>query len=139
MEPLDLKKLAVEVSAEHGIRIDPDDPIMAVMTLNRLVFERAVDEVLERLRARADDIERAVGRVQVRAGSILAQEVKECTASIEQKTTAAMDSIVATTGRQQRNARCFLNATSLGIVLLCVVAAFAIGIYIGTLITGTGA
>lgn len=138
MEPLDLKKLAAEVSAQHGIRIDPDDPIMAVMTLNRLVFERALDEVLERLKGSADDIERAAGRVQVRAGTALAQEVKEYTASIEQKTTAAIDSIVAAAGRHQRNAPVLTNVRLLGILILSALMAFAIGVYIGTVVSSTG-
>ena len=138
MEPLDLKKLAAEVSAQHGIRVDPDDPIMAMMTLNRLVFERALDEVLERLKASADDIERAAGRVQVRAGTALAQEVKEYTASIEQKTTAAIDSIVATAGQHQRKAPQLANVRLLGILILSALAAFAIGMYMGALFSGTG-
>ena len=39
MPQLDLRQLAAKVSIEHGIRVDPDDPIMAVVTLNRLVLE----------------------------------------------------------------------------------------------------
>ena len=97
--------------------------MMVVMTLNRLVFERAVDEAVSRLKTSTEEIERAAGRVQVRAGTALAQEVKEYTASLEQKTTVAIDSIVETTG----NATPFLNARSLGIVLLFVPLAFLIG------------
>ena len=138
MEPLDLKKLAAEVSAQHGIRVDPDDPIMAVMTLNRLVFERALDEVLERVKASADDIERAAGRVQVRAGTALAQEVKDYTASLEQKTTAAIDSILGTAGQHQRKAPQLANMRLLGILILSALAAFAIGVYTGTLLSSTG-
>jgi len=48
---IDLKRLAAEVSVQHGIRVDPDDPMMAVVTLNRLVFEQAVGQVLERVQA----------------------------------------------------------------------------------------
>jgi len=46
---IDLKRLAAEVSVQHGIRVDPDDPMMAVVTLNRLVFEQAVGQLLERV------------------------------------------------------------------------------------------
>lgn len=134
MEPLDLRKLAAEVSAQHGIRIDPDDPMMAVMTLNRLVFERALDEITERLKTSVDLIERAAGRVQVRAGTVLAQEIKEYTASIEQKTTAAIDSIMAAAGRQQGTAARFLNARLLGVVILFAIAVFALGVLVGALV-----
>ena len=76
--PIDLRRLAAEVSAQHGIRIDPDDPIMAVVTLNRLVFEQAVAHVLDRVQSSVRDFEAATEKVQVRAGGVLAQEVRDC-------------------------------------------------------------
>ncbi|HEX4133067.1 MAG TPA: hypothetical protein VHY84_00485 [Bryobacteraceae bacterium] len=75
---IDLKRLAAEVSVQHGIRVDPDDPMMAVVTLNRLVFEQAVGQVLERIQASVRDFETAADKVQVRAGAALAQEVRDC-------------------------------------------------------------
>jgi hypothetical protein len=75
---IDLKRLAAEVSVQHGIRIDPDDPMMAVVTLNRLVFEQAVAQVLERVQTAVRDFETATDKVQVRAGGVLAQEVRDC-------------------------------------------------------------
>ena len=83
MAPVDLKKIAAEVSAQHGIRIDADDPIMAVVTLNRLIFEQRVYELTECLRLRTDEMEKAAARVQVRAGGVLAQEVRECVAALK--------------------------------------------------------
>src|SRR4051812_30390432 len=74
----DLKRLAAEVSMQHGIRIDPDDPMMAVVTLNRLVFEQAVAHVLDRVQSSVRDFEAASEKVQVRAGGVLAQEVRDC-------------------------------------------------------------
>jgi hypothetical protein len=138
MEPLDLKKLAAEVSAHHDIRIDADDPMMVVMTLNRLVFEHAVDEAVSRLKTSADDIERAAGRVQVRAGTALAQDIKEYSATIALKTTAAIDSIVLMAGRRGASPPRFLNARTFAIVFLWAVATFLAGIYVGTVLTGTG-
>ena len=75
---IDLKRLAAEVSVQHGIRIDPDDPMLAVVTLNRLVFEHAVAQVLERMQSSVQDFEAATEKVQVRAGAALAQEVRNC-------------------------------------------------------------
>lgn len=75
---IDLKRLAAEVSAQHGIRVDPDDPMMAVVTLNRLVFEHAIAQVLERVQASVKDFETAADKVQIRAGGVLAQEVRDC-------------------------------------------------------------
>src|SRR5438270_1871121 len=75
---IDLKRLAAEVSMQHGIRIDPDDPMMAVVTLNRLVFEQAVAQVLDRVQSAVRDFVTATEKVQVRAGGVLAQEVRDC-------------------------------------------------------------
>lgn len=83
MAPVDIRKIAAEVSAQHGIRIDSDDPIMAVVTLNRLIFEQSVSELTECLRLRTDEMEKAAARVQVRAGGVLAQEVRECVAALK--------------------------------------------------------
>ena len=76
MTPDDLKRIAAEVSIQHGIRLDADDPMMAVVTLNRLVFEQAVADVLERVQLAVRDFEAAADKVQVRAGGVLAQEVR---------------------------------------------------------------
>ena len=85
---IDLKRLAAEVSVQHGIRVDPDDPMMAVVTLNRLVFEQAVGQVLERVQASVKDFEIAADKVQIRAGDALAQEVPGCGLAMKQEVEA---------------------------------------------------
>src|SRR5271165_6662244 len=85
MRQLDLKQLAAKVSVEHGIRVDPDDPIMAVVTLNRLVLEQATNEIVEEVRAAAREFEQAAERVQVRAGSFLAERVRDCVSVLRQE------------------------------------------------------
>jgi hypothetical protein len=85
MRQLDLKQLAAKVSVEHGIRIDPDDPIMAVVTLNRLVLEQAANEIVEEVRSATREFEQAAESVQVRAGGLLAQRVRECLAVLRQE------------------------------------------------------
>ena|ERR1017187_6831489 len=84
MRELDLKHLAAKVSVEHGIRVDPDDPMMAVVTLNRLVLEQAAKEIVEEVRSATREFERAAEQVQLRAGSLLAQRVRECIAVLRQ-------------------------------------------------------
>ena len=91
MTPDDLKRIAAEVSIQHGIRLDADDPMMAVVTLNRLVFEQAVADVLERVQLAVRDFEAAADKVQVRAGGVLAQEVRECGVSMRQEFAKAFD------------------------------------------------
>lgn len=96
MAGLDLKRLAAEVSAQHGIRLDPDDPMMAVVTLNRLVFEQAIAEVLGRVTSAARDFDQAANKVQIRAGGILAQEVRDAVAAIRRDLTTIPGQGVAT-------------------------------------------
>lgn len=82
MDSTEIKRLAGEVSLRHGIRIDPDDPIMAVVTLNRLVLENVLSEGLQSIRTAAKEFNQAAERVQMRAGSVVGQEVRECVALI---------------------------------------------------------
>lgn len=79
---MEIKRLAAEVSVQHGIRIDPDDPMMAVVTLNRLMLEKALNNALLSIRNTAEELNCAAERVQIRAGLVIAQEVRESVAAI---------------------------------------------------------
>jgi len=85
MRQLDLKQLAAKVSVEHGIRVDLDDPIMAVVTLNRLVLEQAANEIVEEVRSATREFEEAAETVQLRAGALVAQKVRDCVAVLRQE------------------------------------------------------
>ena len=85
MDSTEIKRLAAEVSLQHGIRIDPDDPMMAVVTLNRLVLENVLNEGLRSIRMAAEEFNQAAERVQVRTGSAVGQEVRECVAVIRRE------------------------------------------------------
>lgn len=74
--------MAAEASVLHGIRIDPDDPLMAVVTINRMVFESALEEALQSIRTTTEELNQAIDRVQIRAGSAVGQEVRECVSAI---------------------------------------------------------
>ena len=82
MDSSEIKRLAAEVSVQHGIRVDPDDPIMAVVTLNRLMLERVIADAANLIGDATQEFNRATERVQIRAGSVVAQEVREAVASI---------------------------------------------------------
>ena len=85
MRQLDLKQLAAKVSVEHGIRVDLDDPIMAVVTLNRLVLEQAANEIVEEVRSATREFEEAAENVQLRAGALVAQRVRDCIGVLRQE------------------------------------------------------
>ena len=85
MPEVDVKRLAAEISVQHGIRVDPDDPIMAVVTLNRLVLEQAMGEVVKSLQSATRDLHDAAEKVQLRAGIRLAKDLRECVATIREE------------------------------------------------------
>lgn len=92
MAMIDVKRLAAEISLQHGIRVEPDDPIMAVVTLNQLVFEQSVGVVVDRVASAVRELEQAADKVQARAGIVLAQEVRDCVVSLRQEMGKDMDS-----------------------------------------------
>ncbi len=86
---MDVEKLIGEVAARNGIRIEPDDPAFALVTLNQLVLEETVRRLVSEIRAATTDFESAVERVQSRAGAIFARETisQQAAATREQRTT----------------------------------------------------
>lgn len=136
MDGLDLKKLAAEVSAIHGIRIDADDPIMAVITLNRLVFEQAVERAVERLQASADEIDRAAVRVQVRVGASIAHELKQYVADFEQQTRSVMDRLIDAATKHRTRIITAVTAREIALILTVAALFFSLGVHVGMQIAG---
>jgi hypothetical protein len=85
MAEVDLKRLASEVSIQHGIRVDPDDPMMAVVTLNRLMLESVVADVIENLQSASRELQESANRVQFRIGARLAGDIRECAAALREE------------------------------------------------------
>jgi hypothetical protein len=138
MPHLDLKELAAKVSVEHGIRVDPDDPIMAVVTLNRLVLEQATSEIVEEVRAATREFEQAAEGVQVQAGSFLAQRVRDCVSVLRQE-------VVRSLGNGSAQMREGLGAVSrahekpgvqrwVAIGLLAGIVLFGCGVWLGAML-----
>ena len=132
---IDLKRLAAEVSMQHGIRIDADDPMMAVVTLNRLVFEQAVAQVLDRVQSAVRDFETATEKVQVRAGGVLAQEVRECAATLRDeivKVVGRVDPSISRTPTSTNSAARVARTVWLVAGLSLALMLFAFGVWLGT-------
>ena len=131
MPQLDLKQLAAKVSVEHGIRVDPDDPIMAVVTLNRLILEQAANEIVEGVRSATREFEQAAKNVQVRAGSLLAQRVRDCVSVLRHE-------VVKDIGNGSTQARERKGALGRGHEKVNVQRWVAIGLLSGTVLFGCG-
>ena len=52
---LDTKRLIAEVAARNGIRVDPDDPAFALVTLVQLVLEESSRQITDDMRASIAD------------------------------------------------------------------------------------
>ena len=82
---LDVKRLIGEVAAQNGIRVEPDDPVFALATINQIMLNEAMREFNEQIRERMVEFEASFGKAERRAGHVLAQEVKESAAQMRQE------------------------------------------------------
>ena len=73
---IDVDRLLAEALAEHGIRLDPHDPAVVLVTLNRLVLEDAAKGFVADIRKATAEFEEAADRVQSRFGTALATRLK---------------------------------------------------------------
>jgi len=73
----DVKRLIAEVAVRNGIRIEPDDPVFCVVTLNQLILEEAGQNVANEIRTATKHLQEAVTTVEGRVGVILARELKQ--------------------------------------------------------------
>lgn len=69
-------RLIGEVAARYGIRLDPDDPAFALVALNQLALEDAVDQLAARLKVILAEIDRSAESVGLRAGIAIAEQIK---------------------------------------------------------------
>lgn len=77
----DTNRLIAEVAARNGVRIDANDPAFCVVTLTELILQEAANKVAEDVRQAADEFARAAEKVQIRTGTILAQQIREALAT----------------------------------------------------------
>ena len=132
---LDTKRLIAEVAARNGIRIDPDDPAFALVTLVQLVLEESSRQISDDVRASIAEFERSVQKVETRAGRMLAERVKEAAAEFsvqlqQQLEQSGLKSSVAATSTQEARRK----AGSCRFIAIGAIAAFAVfmvGVWIG--------
>jgi hypothetical protein len=74
---LDTQKLITEIAERHHVRVEPDDPVFITVTLHQRVMEDTVREMLKVMEATLARFEASIDRAENRAGTILAQSVKE--------------------------------------------------------------
>ena len=83
MSSIDTQRLIAEVAARHNVFLKPDDPAIALVTMNQLILDDAMEAVHEQIRATIAEFHASMQKAEKRAGSMLAQGVKESAAQMQ--------------------------------------------------------
>jgi hypothetical protein len=134
----DVQRIIGAVAERHGILLKPDDAAFALVTINQLMLEEVMVELLGEVRSAITEFDEAAGRVQSRAGSLLASQVKDAAATIRRE----LGGDIAAAGQQAREFvfevhRAHSKAARerwLALGLACAVILFVAGILLGRLI-----
>jgi len=76
-DPFPTQRLIAEVAARHKVFLKPDDPAIALVTMNQLILDDAMESVHRQIRATIAEFHASMQKAEKRAGSILAQGVQE--------------------------------------------------------------
>ncbi len=69
-------RLIAEVASRYGIRLDPDDPAFALVALNELALQDAVEQLTVQMKEIARSLERSAESVGLRAGIAVAEQIR---------------------------------------------------------------
>jgi hypothetical protein len=81
----DVQRMIAEVAARHRLFLKPDDPAFAIVTMNRLVLEESLETIHSRVLKDLTLFETAAQKSQIRAGTVLAAEVREAAAGLREE------------------------------------------------------
>jgi hypothetical protein len=85
MGHIDHKQLIGEMASRYGIRVDDSDPALAIISLNQLALEAAIQDICDQLRMRIAGFEASAEKIEIRAGVVLAQQVKDSAAELRRE------------------------------------------------------
>ena len=77
------QRLIAEVAARHNVFLKPDDPAIALVTMNQLILDDAMETIHGQIRATIAEFHASMQKAEERAGSMLAQGVKESAAQMQ--------------------------------------------------------
>jgi hypothetical protein len=77
------RRLIAEIAARHNVFLKPDDPAIALVTMNRLILDDAMAAVHGQIRVTIAEFQASMQKAERRAGSMLAQEVRESAAQMQ--------------------------------------------------------
>jgi hypothetical protein len=83
-ELIDIQRLIGEVAARHRLLLKPDEPAIALVTMNQLILDSSLAAVHKEIRATIAEFHASMHKAEKRAGSMLAQGVKESAAQMRE-------------------------------------------------------
>ena len=78
----DVKQLIAAVRATNGIRVEPDDPIFAFVTISELVLGQFSRHVSDEITTKLVAFKEGMDQTERRAGQLLAEDVRKAAAQI---------------------------------------------------------
>jgi hypothetical protein len=131
----DVQRLIDEVAARRRLLLKPDDPAFAIVTMNRLVLEESLEAIHSRILEDLALFETAAQKMQTRAGSVLAAEVRESAAGIRKEIEGDIQDARLHASRIVRQVEAAhqqpLSAQKLTIAALAAVLLFFCGVWAG--------
>ena len=88
---IDQKQLIGQVAAKNGIRLEPDDPAFALVTLNEAVLQDASAALTQEIRQVLNSFAESLAKTEHRAGKVLAQDVKTAAAELRRDLNADVE------------------------------------------------
>ena len=82
---IDQKRLIGEVAAKNGIRLEPNDPAFALVTLNEIVLQDTVAALTHEIRSSLHSFAESLAKTENRAGKVLAHDVKVAAAELRRE------------------------------------------------------
>ncbi len=102
---IDVQRLIAEVASRHKLLLKPDDPALALVTMNQLILDASLEAVHEQIRVTVTEFHASILKVEKRAGTMLAQTVKEAAVQMQ----AGLQSDIHVAGLKAREIVHLLN------------------------------
>jgi ElaB/YqjD/DUF883 family membrane-anchored ribosome-binding protein len=146
MAQIDRKRLIGEMVSRHGIRLDQNDPVFVIVSLNQLALEETAQEIrrqsqetvqqlVERVETTLSRFEGSIQQTEYRAGRVMAQRLKESLAeaqrALESEARSAWLKAEASVARTQRERTRFAIVAGVAFGVGCVLAACSYGVWLG--------
>ena len=139
---IDREQLAADLSRAHGIRIDPDDPVLVAALLNRRLLDEAISALEAAVRASADRITAAAAQqvdgaketaaiLVTRAGEWSAERLR---IAAQEAGADLVERISEQADRAERAGRAAMRAAWIAFLVTALVVAGAAGIWFGSFI-----